>query len=103
MQYVPNSVSGQCSTSKEHAHIDRSGLDDGTNGDNAAHQLHKANAAELVGDRCLRQGATCFASDIDRDDLIVISAAHSCHRMVLQLLSGLSRDAPCTRSSFDAR
>lgn len=66
----PNRITSEDTTREKHANIHRGSLDDRADGYNHTHQLHEPDAAELVADKGLRQGATGLAGNVNCDDLV---------------------------------
>lgn len=65
----PNSISSEYSTRKEHSNIDGCSLNNRSNRDNNTHHLHEPETTESITDEGLREGADCFAGDVDSDNL----------------------------------
>lgn len=70
---LPNSKSSKCSACEKHAHIDGCRLHNRSDGDDNTEELHEAQAAKLVSNCGLTEGAYRFASNVNRDDLLTVS------------------------------
>lgn len=59
--HAANGDSGEHSSSQKHADVDAASLDRSSDSDDDTHQLHETNAAKLVANGSLDQGANCLA------------------------------------------
>lgn len=67
----PNGKASHGSPGKEHANVDRGGLDGGSDGDNNAHHLHESNAAEAIADGGLCESSKSLAGNVNGYNLMI--------------------------------
>ena len=76
---VPDGVSCKSPSGKEHANIDRSGLNDGGDGNDDTHHLHEADTTEFIRDGSLGKSTKGLASYVNGYDLCSSQPGVSAH------------------------
>lgn len=66
---IPNSITGEDSTSQEHPNIDRRSLNDRSNRDHNTHHPHEPKTTKFIPDDGLRKRTDCLAGNVNRNDL----------------------------------